>query len=216
MTSKTSAEPPMLDDPTAQKWAAQANFVTSLRRWTWAREALPDLMRQLAAAGADTAATPVDMEALACAFWPWAATLDDSRQFEPLEPVDYAHYACGLLLAQLLQHRPLSVPKPAHPGPSSPSDADRHKDVRILTGVALTLLQAWRLALCAGPLDPELGARLQAHWANYLENVAEDCNLAVAFLDLFTGREPVWRYSLMLVERPLFQQALERRRNPMT
>jgi hypothetical protein len=175
----------------------------------------------------------VDEAALARAFWPWAATFDDNAQLEPYEPVDYAHYACGVLLAQLLRQRPLRLGDArlgdarlgdARPGDGRPGDAAlspeaaRSAEIRVLTGVALTLLAAWRQALGAEPLEAGLQAELragaQAHWASYLENLAEDANIAVAFLDLFTGREPVWRYPLVLVERAPFRRALAQRRAP--
>ncbi len=197
----------MLDALTAQQWAAQADFPNQLRRWTWAREAWPALLHRLAAAGDAPSAVTIDGTALSRAFWPWAATFDDNVQLEPVEPLDYAHYACGMLLVQLLRQRPVrrSTPSPA-------PQADRGEDIRVQTDFVLTLLQAWRLALGAGPLDADLPIRLQAHWVSYRQGVFEDGNVAVAFLDLFTGREPVWRYPLMLVERPVFRDALARRR----
>ena len=198
----------MLDAVTAQLWAAQADFPKQLRRWTWAREAWPALLRQLSAPAGVAVTVTVDLAALSRAFWPWAATFDDNVQLEPVEPLDYAHYACGMLLVQLLRERPLQ-----RGGASADAQADRAEDIRVLTGFVLTLLQAWRLALGAGPLDADLPARLQAHSVSYRQGVFEDVNVAVAFLDLFTGREPVWRYPLVLVERPAYQQALAQRRH---
>ena len=210
---ETSEEIAVLDAETVQRWAAQADFVATLRRWTWAREALPVLLRQLArqaCAAADLAAEPtVEEAALARVFWPWASTFDDNARLEPFDPVDYAHYACGVLLAHLLSQRPLRLA-----GRDVAPEALRAVEVRVCTGAALTLLLAWRQALQAGPLVADLEAAPRAHWMSYLQAITEDPQAAVAYLDLFTGREPVWRYPLVLVERPPFREALARRREP--
>jgi hypothetical protein len=191
----------MLDADTAHQWGAQPNFVERIRHWTWCREALPPLMLKLAGAEAFQTVPPVDMAALARAFWTWATTLDDYAQIESLDPVDYAHYSTGVLLSQFLQQRPLPLP-----------EADCSGEVRVLTHTVLTLLAAWRQALGAAPLSQDLKIISVNHWASYLENITEDPSVAVAFLDLFTGREPVWRFPLMLAEREPFRLALTKRR----
>ena len=38
----------MLDDETAQRWAALPGFSTTARHWTWYREAMPSLLERLA------------------------------------------------------------------------------------------------------------------------------------------------------------------------
>ncbi|MFP5477271.1 MAG: hypothetical protein ACLGJD_26830, partial [Gammaproteobacteria bacterium] len=95
---------------------------------------------------------------------------------------------------QWLRHPPLVLPRATHEAPQ----------VRVLTDAALTLLQAWRVARGAPPLDAGLEARVAQHWTSYLENVREDAGQAIAFLDLFSGAKPVWRYPTHPQLRPAF------------
>jgi hypothetical protein len=191
----------MLHVQTATRWGAQAGFVQAVQRWTWCREALPTLMKALPRTDAISGPPVVDELALASAFWSWAATLDNHAHLEPLDPVDYAHYQVGMLLAQLLRRRPLRLP-----------GADRNEEIRAVTAAALTVLAAWRQALGAPPIGDDLQLGPASRWSSYVENIAEDPTLAVAFLDLFTGREPVWRFPSLPTERPSLRRALEQRR----
>lgn len=146
----------------------------------------------------------LDSAALARAFWQWAATLDSSSALETLDRIDCAHFQTGMLLSQLLWQRPVRLP-----------DARRTDEVGICTDAALTLLAAWRAALGAPPPEVDMPERTSARWASYVENVIEDPLVAVAFLDLFTGREPVWRFPTFPTERPPLRQALMERRHGM-
>lgn len=193
----------MLDDETARRWGAQPGFSTTVRHWTWCREALPPLLERLArrTSGGEIGQLPiVDTDALAKTFWAWVSRLDNERQFEPLDPVDFAHYGCGVLLVELLTYRPLRG-----------AGDDQHV-ILILTDVALTLLAALRLALGAPPLSDDIPARIASEWAAYLADITKNPNAAIPFLDLFTGREPVWQFPLMLPSRPPFERALVARR----
>ncbi len=185
----------MLDTELAHLWSVQPDFPAQLRRWHWCRDAHAALLlRRAQALGADGADAAVDRHALAQAFWTWAALLDEAQALEMRDAVDLAHFASGALLWQWLRHPPLALPRAAQ-------DEQR---VRVLTDAALTLLQAWRLARGAAPLDACLPDHVARHWDSYLENVREDARQAVAFLDLFSGRTPVWRYPTHPQLRPAF------------
>lgn len=192
----------MIHAQTVMRWSAQPGWVNSLKRWTWFGENLPALIRHLAGAGPSGDLPAVDRAALSRAFWSWAATLDAYADLEALDPVDCAHFQSGMLLAQLLQERPLRL-----------QHLDRDTETRLMTDTVLTVLAVWLQAIGAPPCSdgtPDLSA---ARWSSYVENVNEDASVAVAYLDLFTGREPVWNYPTMPNERPALRRALAQRRN---
>ena len=194
----------MLDDETARRWGALPGFSTTARHWTWYRDALPPLLERLArrTSGSEVGVMlTVDADALAKSFWAWVSRLDNERRFEPLDPVDFAHYSCGVLLVELLTHQPLR-------------DAGDNKNaVLVLTDAALTLLAALRLALGASPLSDDIPARIASKLGAYIEDITKDPNSAVPYLDLFTGREPVWQFPMMASARPPIARALVARRN---
>lgn len=191
----------MVHAQTVTRWSGQPGFVMLLKRWTWCRDALPTLMQQLLRAERVGSQPAADQAALARAFWSWAATLDAHASLEALDPVDCAHFQVGMLLAQLLQERPLRL-----------QPADRSEEVRLMTDTALTLLAAWLQAIGAPPFRDVTHELSGARWSSYVENVTEDASVAVAYLDLFTGREPVWNYPTMPSERPALRRALAQRR----
>ena len=192
----------MVHTQTVTRWSAQSGLTNSLRRWTWCSENLPMLMQVLANTGPIDHLPVVNRAALAHAFWSWAATLDAYADLEALDPVDCAHFQTGMLLAQLLQHRPLRL-----------QGATRDEEVRLLTDAALTLLAAWLQAIGASPCSDNTHELPAARWSSYVENVTEDASAAVAFLDLFTGLEPVWRCPTIPSERPPLRRALAQRRS---
>lgn len=191
----------MVHAQTVTRWNGQPGLVTSIKRWSWCREALPVLMQQLLATERVGSPPVADAAALARAFWSWAGSLDAHAALEPLDPVDCAHFQAGMLLAQLLQERPLRW-----------QPAERSEEVRVMSDTALTLLAAWLQAIGAAPFRDATHELSGARWSSYVENVTEDASVAVAYLDLFTGREPVWNYPTMPAERPALRQALAQRR----
>ena len=195
----------MLDVETAERWGASPDLLTQSRRWLWCRTALPPvILSSLAGTGVSPEAR-VDPQALANAFWPWVAGLEREAHFESDDPVDFSHFAAGMLLYHLLKiHTPLVVG----------AATQRSDEVFAMTRLALTLLAAWRKALGAAPLTLDIHDRHSARWASYLENVAEDPGLVVPFLDLFTGLEPAWQDPLTLRERPVVQRMMEKKRVP--
>ena len=194
-------QPKMLDVDMAKRWSSDSLFVEQSRRWVWCRSALPSvLLRSLTAAGLPCGAQ-VDLQALANAFWPWVARLEYDGGYENLDPVDFGHFAAGLLLYHLLVSRPLPL-----------SVAQRSEEVFTSTRTVLTLLTAWRAALGAPMLQLESQDRKSASWASYVENVAQDPCIAIPFLDTFTGLEPAWQYPLVIGERPAMRRAMEARR----
>lgn len=180
------------DDPSRPTPPTAESLAASLQ-WTHFRMSFPAALKAQPGAGD---ATRVDLRAVAHVFWSWVSVLEHDASFEALDPVDHAHFAAGLLLARLLPQRPILLP------PLAP-DAE----ARLLTAAVLDRLQGWRRAHGAPAIDgPPVDAQ-GAHWASFLENTAEEPELAIAFLDEFTGREPEWRYPQLIAERPAMRKA---------
>ena len=197
----------MLDVETANRWGLSPDFLEQSRHWLWCRSAFPAVILGSDAVSGASAEARVNAQALANAFWPWVAALEREAGHESEDPVDFSHFAAGMLLYHLLKIRtPLTTA----------TTTPRGDDVFAMTRLALTLLAAWRLALGAAPLHLKIQDRSSAQWASYLENIAEDPGLAVPFLDLFTGQEPAWQYPLTLRERPVFRRMTEKRRASAT
>lgn len=137
------------------------------------------------------AGAQVDRDALAQAFWAWVQLLEHDASYEALDPLDFAHFAAGQLLYCLLTARPLKWP-----------DHERVLEIQALVHTAHALLGTWRDALGAPALPAPPPASQTALWASVLENLREDSSLAVAYLDEFTGGEPVWRFPQLISERP--------------
>src|SRR6218665_3163634 len=153
----------MWDLDTVKRWGAQALFPASIDRWMWCRKELPPLVVHSAIGAGAAPTVQVDMQALANAFWPWVSGLERDRRFQSLDSLDFAHFAAGQLLCQLLRAQPLQLPTGQH-----------HEAVFALSRTVVTLLAAWRQALGATPWAMQLPERHSAPWASYLENVAED------------------------------------------
>ena len=187
----------LLDLDSAKDWVADPEFLNRSRRWSWCRTALPAvLLRSMHVAGA-VSVEPVNLQSLANSFWPWAAALERDSSYEFLDPVDFAHFAAGLLLSHLLAENPGPVTSP-----------QRSVEVFAVTRTVVTLLAAWRAAMAASTFQIHVEDRQSAPWTSYLENVAEDPSVAVPFLDSFTGLEPAWQYPLMIGARPAMLSAM--------
>ena len=192
----------ILDFDTARDWVSDPEFMHRSRRWSWCRTALPVvLVRSMHIAGA-APFERVNLQSLANSFWPWAASLERDRSYEAVDPVDFAHFAAGLLLSNLLAAHPGSVTSPR-----------RSDEVFALTRTVVTLLAAWRAALSPSTFQLHVDDQQSRQWTSYLENVAEDPSIAVPFLDSFTGLEPAWQYPLMIGERPAMRSAIDKLRS---
>ena len=172
-------------------WLALPDVAARTRSWAWMRTALPAWIDS--SCQARGLAVVVDRAALGRAYWAWVALLAGDPQAEAGHAVDFSHFAAGALLANLLRERVLPC---AH--------QDLGACIGVLTDLCMALLSAWRGALGEAPVlrDSALEAR---HWSSFVENVGSDPNLAVGFVDLFSGREPVWRFPLMPRMRPAMQ-----------
>src|SRR6218665_3914531 len=104
----------MWDLDTVKRWGAQALFPESIDRWMWRRKELPPLVVH-SSIGAGVAPTGQGgMPALANAFWARGPGPGRDRRFQSLGSLDFAHFAAGQLLCQLLRAQPLQLPTGQH------------------------------------------------------------------------------------------------------
>lgn len=118
----------MLDREQARLWAESPGFRENLAHWHWFRQAMTPALREAAASAtrhAGGAPLALQPEALARAFWAWQASLEPDQAFEAHNPLDFAHFACGLLLQNLLLAQPLRAPADAPAPCSRPPSAKR-------------------------------------------------------------------------------------------
>ena len=197
----------MIESKLAKQWAAMHDFPNRMASWTWFKSAVSNCLL-LTAQKLDLRCELRNGD-LAEAFFHWAGYADCSQDFAKLDPVDYAHYACGILLRSLILAHPISVidkPVPAQAvGTSMPHVLNWPEDV-VLLCLTLTLLESWRLHLGAPPLVVDLDL-IQSHWDSFHENAREDSFSPVAFLDLFLGLPPVWANAMTAGNRPAMRQA---------
>jgi hypothetical protein len=168
----------------AQSWAGNPQLREDAARWTWFREALAQVA-QRHTGGAPVIEAP---EQLAAPFLAWCASVDAHADYEALDPVDFRHFAAGLLLRNLLAARA------AEPG--------------LAALFVLTLLQALRLQAGVPALKAdEMGARGEAFRRGLRETVATDPDSVVACLDQLCGLEPQWGDAGLAASRPAMRRA---------
>jgi len=209
----------MIESELAKKWASLPDYPNRLGSWTWFKSAVSEcLMRSAQRLNFQCELRSGD---LADAFFDWAGYADNTQFFSEVDPVDYAHFACGVLLKSLIQAHPITVTSTKasanDSGISLLEMMDWSEDL-VLLCLTLTFLESWRIHLGAEPLhvDKEL---IRRHWSSFQENAREDVFSPIAFLDLFLGLPPVWESSMTAGNRPAMRTAFERRnaaRPPIT
>lgn len=200
----------MIEAELAAQWASVPRFPNQLTSWTWFKISVNECVARIA--------QRLELRCelhhgdLAVAFFQWASHADSNLEFSKLEPVDYAHYACGALLGRLVQAHPVSVTAKE----SSPGNINQHQraqliwpEDQVILRLTLTFLEAWRLHLGAAPLviDTDL---IWNHWASFHENAREDSSSSIPFLDMLLGLSPVWERPTSVSERPAMRSAHDR------
>ena len=201
----------MIESKLATEWAALSDFPNQVVSWTWFKESVSGCLT-LIAQRLDVRCELRSSD-LADAFFNWVGYTDSSQNLSKLDPVDYAHYACGILLTSFVQSKPISVIEknvPGYGGEQPLRDLMRWPEDLILLCLTLTILESWRLHLGTEPLriDTDL---IERHWDSFHENSRDDTYSPIAFLDLFLGLPPVWENPITAVIRPAMRVASERR-----
>ena len=161
----------------------------------------------------------IDDRKITEAFLNWAEVFERQKGYAKLDRRDFAIFAAGLLLRELLRAHPVQT----EPGPeardaladaSAPIARDWPEGF-IYTNYCLCVVGAV-LEQEGMPLTlPTLADDLRTWWS-YRENVAEDPSRAIAFLDLFTGNEPNWWMPDSVLSRAAMKKAVAAQVLPTT
>lgn len=200
----------MIESKLAKQWAAMPDFTNQITSWTWFKSSMSECL--LLTAHRLNLQCELRNGDLADAFFNWVGYADSSQDFSKLDPVDYAHYACGMLLRSFIQAHPISVidkKAPASAGEQSLPDMLNWPEDVVLLCLTLTLLESWRLHLGAPPLVVHMDL-IKIHWDSFHENAREDTFSPVSFLDLFLGLPPVWGDPMTAGNRAAMRLAYER------
>lgn len=133
----------------------------------------------------------VSHEALAKVFAKWLRAFEAQKPHAPDDKLAYVGFAAGLMLRELIAHKPVKLR-------TCPSGADQSNPayfwpegylyvVFCLNVRGLVLAHDFHHGQQVSPAMDETRT-----WWSFRENVAEDPELAIAFLDLFAGDAPEW------------------------
>jgi hypothetical protein len=161
----------------------------SAQRLRWFITAFED---QTAHTSAQTGATfQVDRTALAEVFAKWLTAFEAQKPHHIKDKAAYVGFAAGLMLRTLIQQKPVNVvalPDDADKGDPAYFWPEGHLYVAFCLNVrGMVLAQDYQSEQVVSDASTDLQT-----WWSFRENTAEDPNLAIAFLDLFSGDQPNW------------------------
>lgn len=201
----------MIESELAKQWAALPDFPNRIGSWTWFKSAVNEcLLRTAQRLNFQCELRNGD---LADAFFDWASYADNTENFSKIDPVDYAHYACGFLLRSFIQAHPITVINlnaASNTNETSLRELMNWPEDLVVLCLTLTFLESWRLHLGAEPLKINKDL-IKSHWNSFHENAREETFSPISFLDLFLGLQPVWGNSMTAGNRPAMRLAYERR-----
>lgn len=162
--------------------------------------------------------TPVEIDdrRLAAVFLDWADLFEAQKAYSRAVPRDFAVFAGGLMLQELLRHRLGRVEAPRLGSP--PGTAAGVVAVWPLgflaTSYCVSVLNAVAAQDFAEPFRLGVEARDPRVWHSFRENIREEPSRAIGFLDLFVGNVPNWEQPGFAPARPAFRRALSVDRVP--
>lgn len=169
-----------------------------IRRLRWFQDAYAQATGEVAARTGIAVTT--DPRRLTQAFLAWSERFSQAIRKGVPDRRDFAFYAAGLALAELIR----AAPTTALPGTTAPADpiAAAWPEGLLYTRFCLEIL--------AGVLAQEFGEELVTDralmdpelWASFRENTSDQPDLAIAFLDRFTGNPPDWTTPAVHTARP--------------
>ena len=185
-----------------------------VRRLTWFQESF----RQEAAILGERHGLrfSIHERALVSAFFGWVRAFDRERAASSRNRRDFAVFAGGLMLYELLSAGPARARALQTPPVSIPPDplagiCSFWPEGYLYTAYCLTLVRAVHEQDFGG-MDPpnanELDLRI---WESFRENFREQPYLAVPFFDVFMGVEPNWSITGTFLERPAAKAAALRK-----
>ena len=161
----------------------------SARRLRWFKEAFYCQTAQLS--GQTGITFEVDDKILRGAFFSWLKAFEAQLPTRERDRPDFVNFAAGLMLRELVK----AIPAKAT---SLPSDTDKANPayywpegylyVSLCLNIRAAILeQDFDFESESSPDLDDLGT-----WWSFKENVSEDANLAIGFLDQFAGVKPSW------------------------
>ena len=152
---------------------------------------------------------------LTAAFLNWAEIFDAQKNYSTIDRRDFAAFASGLLLQELLRERPVEarrrpLAKPAEARPPLADAAIEWPAGLLATSYCLSVLNAVAAQDFGEPFRLSPAARDPRIWQSFRENIRQDPASAVGFLDLFVGNEPNWAQPDWAPARPSVKRALAR------
>lgn len=169
-----------------------------IRRLRWFQDAFAQATGELARRTGIVVTT--DPRRLTQAFLAWSERFSQAVRKGVPDRRDFAFYAAGLALAELIRAAPTTVA----PGTAPPGDpvAAIWPEGLLYTRFCLEILEGVlaqefdeALVTDRALADPEL-------WASFYENTRDQPDLAIAFLDRFTGNPPDWTTPALHSARP--------------
>ena len=185
-----------------------------VRRLTWFQESFE---REAAILGERHGLRfSIDDRALVAAFFSWVRAFDRERASSDRNRRDFAVFAGGLMLYQLLLAGPARAHALQTPPVSIPPDPMARicafwPEGYLYTVYCLTLVRAVHEQDFGG-MDPPNANELDLRvWESFRENFTEQPYLAVPFFDIFMGVEPNWLVTGTFLERPAAKAAALRK-----
>ena len=161
----------------------------SIRRLRWFKSSFRTHVEEV---GSKTGITfDIDDQRLAASFLGWLKAFDAQRPEAEAERLPFVGFAAGLMLCELVGHRPLratSVPAGAEASDPTFFWPEGHAYVSYCLSMrAAVLEQDFGTIEPATPQNSDIRT-----WWSFRENVTADPTLSTAFLDLFAGQHPKW------------------------
>ncbi len=132
------------------------------------------------------------------AFLEWVRRFEAQRNLADRDRRDFSHFAAGLMLSSFVANRPVEIVRPRPPAPrrSSPEEAliDFWPEGVFYFEYCLTVLDKVLAEQSLEGIHLSLQALELRSWQSFRENVANDPDQAVPFLDLFLQGDPVWDF----------------------
>ena len=140
-----------------------------------------------------------DQARLRSSFLAWLESFQANRHLASIDRKDFICFSAGSMLAELFRHDPLSVSSETQSSESATTIwPEGSAYVSYCLGVALTVLeQEFQLSaeIPEYANDPRI-------WQSFKENVQDNPDLAIPFLDMLLGQSPNWNEPSTAENRP--------------
>jgi hypothetical protein len=182
-----------------------ADLRHKVRRLDWFRRSLADTALQIGRRHG--LKYSIDDRGLLFAFFAWASRFEAQRAESSRDRRDFAIYAGGLMLFELLKARParyavLEDSRALDKQDSMTKIARSWPDGFMYTYYCLSIVNMiLEQDFSARPEPPSelMDARV---WDSFRENLNDDSGVAVAFFDVFMGVKPNWSFPESFLMRP--------------